>query len=1180
MFATDLNETSLEQARCGLYAKSLAGDVNPERLRRFFVEERGGYRVSKSLREKVVFARQNLFNDPPFSRMDLISCRNLLIYVGPSLQKRAIPTFHYALKAGGILFLGASESVGSFTELFEPVEKKYKIYSRKAAPTPALHMPSHQGRGEWTSTSRMASVLSVGLPRIADAVGGEQSAQREADRITLNLFAPPGVIVNADLQVLQFRGSTGAFLEPPVGKATFNVLKMAREGLMLPLRAAIEATRKENINTRRENVRIKHDDESRAVHLEVIPLTNLAEMYYLILFQDAETPGHVVLPKQPARQSLSKEDEASRVAELEAELTETREYLRAREEQHERISEELQAASEEIQSANEELQSINEELETSKEELESTNEELITVNDEMSLRNVELNSLNSDLINFQNSTRLVVLLLGRDLSIRRFSPQAEKQFGLLSTDVGRPVSHIRHNLVHADDTKTPLDLEALCVEVMSSATEREREVLDQAGRWHSLRARPYTTSDEIVDGAVLLLLEIDELKQSEQAVAAARDYAENIVATVREPLLVLNSELRVESANLAFYHVFGVEPDETIGKFIYDLGDHQWDIPRLRELFDEILQQRTRIEEFLVEYESRRLGRRSMLLNARAIQNPLRKTERILLAIEDITERKQLEDKLQASETLYHQLFETARDGVLILDADTGRILEANPFMTELSGYATDEYIGKELWEIGLFRDRTANNAALRELRLKGELYYDHLLLSSKSDRRVEVEFVSNIYQWDHQRVAQCNIRDISERRRLEMLQRRQAVELSDMHRRKDEFLAMLSHELRSPLAPIANAVQLLGLQRAGENQMQQQARGIIERQVKQLQHLVDDLLEVSRLTTGTVQLRLERVTIGRIVECAVETVRPLIEQRRQELTVSLSAEPIWLHADAARLEQVVVNLLSNAAKYTEEGGHVWLTVELEDGLLSGTTLTESKCVICVRDTGVGIAATLLPRIFELFTQAERSLDRSQGGLGIGLALVQRLTELHNGTVEVSSVVGKGSEFVVRLPVPLPEAPLPESAGSESDHLATRSMKVLVVDDNVDTVLSFTMLLKASGHDVRSAHDGPTAVQVALDFHPDVVFLDIGLPGLNGYEVAKRIRDQPDFQNVVLVVLTGYGQDSDRRNSLEAGFDHHLVKPARLAQLQQILATVPMSGAVTANNDATATGASNKHTCE
>ncbi len=1311
VFATDLNEKLLDKARFGLYPKSLSEEISPERLRRFFVEEQGGYRVGKSLREMVVFARQNLFADPPFSRMDLISCRNLLIYLGPTLQKKAIPTFHYALKPGGFLLLGASESVGGFTELFEPVDRKYKIYSKKAAPTPAFQSKS----GEWRGASGVKKASGEWRVASGEAVAPfspltphpsplPMSAEREADRITVNQFAPPGVLISADLQVLQFRGSTGAFLEPPVGKASFNVLKMAREGLMLPLRAAIEEAKKENKTTRRDNVRVKQNGETRAVNLEIIPLKNLPEPCFLILFEEADKAGRAPLREQPAKPPISKQEEASRIVELETELSETREYLQAIQEQHEAANEELQAASEEVQSANEELQSINEELETSKEELESSNEELSTVNEEMTHRNSELNVLNNDLINFQKSTRLVVLLLGRDLTIRRFSPQAEKQFDLRHTDVGRPISHIRHNLVHADDAKTPLDLETLCTEVITTVTEQEREVLDKAGRWHSLRVRPYTTLDHKIDGAVLLLLEIDELKHSEQAVAAARDYAENIVETVRDPLLVLDSDLRIVSANRAFYRVFRVKPAETISTFIYDLGNRQWDIPRLRELLEEILPQSKTVEDFEVEHNFEQLGQRIMLLNARTILNPLQKTERILLAIEDITDRKrteaamahlgavvmssddailskdlngiitswnrgaerlfgyteheavgqslmmlippdrldeersildrirrgeviehyetvrqrkdgtlfdisltvspiknaqgqivgaskisrdisehkQLEEKLHASETMYRRLFETAKDGVLILDANNGRILEANPFMTELSGYETAEFIGKELWEIGLFRDQPANEAAFRELQQNGYVRYDHLPLKSKNQQPVEVEFVSNVYQWDHRQVAQCNIRDISDRSRLEKQTQKQASELSDLHRRKDEFLAMLSHELRSPLAPISNAVQLLGLQQGSESRIQQQARNIIERQVRQLQHLVDDLLEVSRITTGRVQLRRERVSVSSIVNGAVETVRPLIEQRRHEVTISLPPEPIWLNVDAARLEQVLVNLLSNAAKYTEEGGHVWLTVELNvagtlrvpspatDGTRSTTDGTRSvpttEVLIRVRDNGVGIDPALLPRIFDLFTQAERSLDRSQGGLGIGLALVRQLTELHGGTVTAQSTLGSGSEFVVRLPVESDEWRVASGESGATSSLTTHHsplaplLKVLVVDDNVDTVLSFSMLLEAHGHEVRTAHDGLEAVQVALEYRPDIMLLDIGLPSLNGYQVAKRIRQEPSLKHIVLVALTGYGQDSDRQTSLEAGFNHHLVKPAVLEQLLQILATVSKNG--------------------
>jgi CheY-like chemotaxis protein len=354
----------------------------------------------------------------------------------------------------------------------------------------------------------------------------------------------------------------------------------------------------------------------------------------------------------------------------------------------------------------------------------------------------------------------------------------------------------------------------------------------------------------------------------------------------------------------------------------------------------------------------------------------------------------------------------------------------------------------------------------------------------------------------------------------------------------------MLSHELRNPLAPILNAVQLLGMQK-DESRLQRKARTIIERQVTQLARLVDDLMEVSRITTGRVQLRRERLIVNGIVEHAIETVRPLVEQQQHELTVSLSPQPIWLDADAARLEQVLVNLLTNAAKYTGEGGHIWLSVEQEG----------DECVLRLRDTGVGIAPELLPHIFDLFTQAERSLARSQGGLGIGLALAQRLTELHGGKVAVHSALGEGSEFVVRLPL-APTDAQPPPLSTETGQPATRPLRMLVVDDNVDAAEALGMLLKETGHDVRTAHEGPAALETALDFQPNVVLLDIGLPEMDGYEVARKMRQQPNLKNVVLVALTGYGQEADHARSQATGFDHHLVKPADFKKVQQILATV------------------------
>ena len=634
---------------------------------------------------------------------------------------------------------------------------------------------------------------------------------------------------------------------------------------------------------------------------------------------------------------------------------------------------------------------------------------------------------------------------------------------------------------------------------------------------------------------------------AEQLVQDALDYADNIIATLREPFLVLDKNLRVQTANASFLKNFNVSKEETVGRFVYDLGNRQWDIPRLRELLEEVLPQKHSFQDYEVEHHFPTLGRKVMLLNARLVSVDSR-PELILLAIEDITERRGVESAVQTSEVRYRRLFETAKDGILILDADSGKILDANPFMTDLSGYPLDDFVGKELWEIGLFGDKTENQSAFRELQQHGYVRYDHLPLKTIRGEQAEVEFVSNVYEVEHRRIAQCNIWDISERSRLERQTIEQAVELSDLDRRKDEFLAMLSHELRNPLAAISNAVQLLGLQQSGENLIQQQARAIIERQTGQLKHLIDDLLEVSRITTGRVRLRRERVAIAGIVQAAVETVRPLIDQRRHELTVSLPPELIWVYADASRLEQVVVNLLTNAAKYTDEGGHVWLTVQQEVG----------ACVLRVRDTGVGIAAELLPHIFDLFMQAERLLDRSQGGLGIGLSLVRRLVELHGGTVEVTSQPGQGSDFVVRLPSgPIsPLQLLPPAA--EPVQPAVGRLRVLVVDDNADMAEGLALLLAEEGHDVRTMHDGPTALQAAVDYRPHAVLLDIGLPGLNGYDVAKWIRKQSILRGVVLVALTGYGQETDRQTSIKAGFNYHLVKPVDFKRVRTILAAIPV----------------------
>jgi PAS domain S-box-containing protein len=494
-------------------------------------------------------------------------------------------------------------------------------------------------------------------------------------------------------------------------------------------------------------------------------------------------------------------------------------------------------------------------------------------------------------------------------------------------------------------------------------------------------------------------------------------------------------------------------------------------------------------------------------------------------------------EAMQRSERRYRRLFETAKDGILILDADSGRVLEANPFMTELLGYDLGHFLGKELWEIGVFGDKDANQAASAILKKDGYIRYEHLPLKTRAGDQVEVEFVSNVYREGDEKVIQCNIRDISERRALELQMKLQAEVLAEVSQRKDEFLAMLSHELRNPLGSILNSIQILRLRRE-DDPVQQRARAALERQAGQMTHLVNDLLEVSRLTTGKVALRIERQDMRAVVGRALESTRHEVEKHGHTLTLNQPQGPLWVHADPVRLEQVVVNLLSNASKYTDDGGSIGVDVEREG----------EEVVLRVRDTGIGIEASLLPRVFDLFAQADRSLLRSQGGLGIGLALVRRLVEMHGGTVEARSEgLRRGCEFVVRLP-----AATSSTRGGAAEP-KPEGLRVLVVDDNVDYAEGVATLLRAAGHTVEVAYSGRDALISTSGARPDVVILDIGMPGMDGYEVARRLREEPGSGEMRVVGLSGYKQAEEGPLTRGARFDEFFLKPVLFEQLEASL---------------------------
>src|SRR5262245_26391273 len=804
--------------------------------------------------------------------------------------------------------------------------------------------------------------------------------------------------------------------------------------------------------------------------------------------------------------------------------------------------------------------------------------------------------------------------------------------------------------------------------------------------------------------------------QADRAVKEALEYADNIVATVREPLLVLDADLQVRTANRAFYETFRVSPKETEGCFLFDLGNGQWNVPQLRTLLTDILPQNTTVEDFEIQHTFPSIGQRVMRLNARRIHQDIGTSVLILLAIEDITSHEQAQKALRASEEKFSTLFHASPIAISLATLPDGVMQDVNQAWLALTGFTRNDVVGKTAIDLGLVIDAGVRESILAEFRQHGAVrnaemsvvtkagarhtllinlgtveiggcpfilsineditdrkqaeeqlraseeclaaelgamtrlhalstrllsaadlrtalddVLENAIVTSGADfgniqlynpqagaleivahrgfrpdflayfRRVRVDEGSACAQAMRsgqriiledveldpafephrriaaaagyravqstplksrngsvlgmlsthfrlpQRVSERNQRllDLYARHAADLIERLRTEEaLIEADRRKDEFLAVLAHELRNPLAPVRNAVAVMRLRDVDDPNLRW-ARDIIDRQVQQMTRLVDDLLDVSRITRGKVKLQKESVDLAAVVARAVEISRPLIDARRHGLAVTLPPEPVRLEADATRLAQVVANLLNNAAKYTEEQGLIWLTVERDGG----------EAVVRVRDTGVGIPAEMLAQVFDLFTQVAHSEDRSQGGLGIGLTLARSLVEMHGGSVRAhSDGPGQGSEFVVRLPLLAELRSEASGPGVNGRLVESSARRILVVEDNVDAADSLAMLLRLLGNDVRTAHDGPAALAAARAYRPDVVLLDLGLPRMSGYEVCRRLREEHFANGPLVVALTGYGQDEDRRRTREAGFDRHLVKPVNPEELREVLA--------------------------
>jgi two-component system, chemotaxis family, CheB/CheR fusion protein len=622
IFATDLDTEAIEIARGGQYPDGIAGDVSQERLKRFFVKEDATYRVRKEIRELVIFAPQNLLKDPPFTKQDLISCRNLLIYLKADAQKQLFGLFHYALKPEGLLFLGPSENITEPANHFEVRNKKWKLFGRKNSAV-TYFPPLQSGH---TRLVPVAGGETTGAP--AGARARESQLPALLEKVLMKRFVPACVVINERGDIHFIQGRTGDYLEPAAGQPRLNILEMAREGLRAELTAALRRAVAQEEEIIHERVRVRTNGNLILVTITVSRITEPETLRGLLLVTFRPSPG-LPAPSKKQRGALTKK-EAGRLKDLERDLQFTRESLQSTVEELEAANEELKSTNEELQSTNEELQSANEELETSKEEMQSLNEELQTVNAQLQGKVDDLSEASDDMQNLLNSTAVATIFLDADLKIKRFTEESRKLINLIPTDAGRSIGDLASNL---DYTQLVADAR----DVLRTLVFKEKEIQTKDGSWRMMRISPYRTTENVIDGLVITFVDINATKQAEQVAQAARVYAENIVDTVREPLLILDRELRVVSANQSFYQFFRTEPAQVVHNKFCELGGGQWKIPALREQLDGLLAKRTVVKDFVVEHEFPVIGRKTLVLNARRLQQEVRLPGMILLAMEDAT---------------------------------------------------------------------------------------------------------------------------------------------------------------------------------------------------------------------------------------------------------------------------------------------------------------------------------------------------------------------------------------------------------------------------------------------------------------------------------------------------------------------------------------------------------------
>jgi len=1156
IFATDLDEEAIRAAREGIYPTAIEADLSEERLRRFFIKEHRGYRVRRELRETVLFAVHDVLKDSPFSRLDLVSCRNLLIYLNREAQGRVLDTFHFALLPGARLFLGSAESVEDESQLFGVLDKKHRIYVQRPVPRGSLPVASGPGTLalalEAQQAAREGPVVvgsafeqaSNSIARVARSGEARHATWSELHLRLLEHLAPPSILVDSQYDVVHLSPSAGRFLQFSGGEPSRNLLRAVNPGLRIELRAALYQAAQTRSDSEVPDVAVVINGESQSVSIRVMPASDLGgEMYLVILQANAPAP-----PQEPAEGQPPRAEPDPVAHHLDRELERLKSHLRDTVEQYEASTEELKASNEELQAMNEELRSATEELETSREELQSINEELTTVNHELKSKVDELGHANSDLHNLMDATAIATVFLDRELRITRYTPSAVTLFNLIPTDVGRPLTYLTTQLDYpelGDDAQR----------VLERLVPIEREVGQADKSWHLARLLPYRTIEDRIAGVVLSFVNITERKQAEEM----RLWLSAVVGSTSDAIVSFSLDRTILSWNSGAERMFGYTAEEAIGQSVAMLsagGDSE----------NELFLSRLAAALPLDNYETVRRRKDGAEIHVALTVSPIRDDSGRVVAgtaiARDITDAKRTEAALRESREQLRLVIENASEFAIFSTDLERRITIWNTGAERLLGYAENEVLGRPADIIFTDEDRAAKapereaRQALAEgragddrfhRRKDGSLFWASgamMLMRDSNDRAVG--FVKILRDQSSAREAQEAI----ERSQAELMlalhdarASRDALEAADAA--KDRFLAVLSHELRNPLNSIAAAARLLDVSSGSGTELQRAAE-VVRRQAGAMSALLDELLDVSRLRLGRLSMQKRPVAISTVIESALEATHPIIDAAGHSLSMRLPANDLEVEGDPVRLAQVVNNLLSNAAKYTPPGGRIDVSAEL----------TGNEVIVKVADNGIGMVPADIDRMFDMFSQAPEARERAGNGLGIGLALSRNIVELHGGWIRARSEgPGQGSEFQVGLPL-LRVLGARESRGGAAAPEARRlvgDVLVLVADDNEDAAWGVAKLLEISGYRTVTAAGGRRALQLAAELRPAVVLLDVGMPDMDGHEVARRLRAMDGGQSLVLLAMTGWGQESDVRRSLQAGFDTHLTKPVDPDQVAKLI---------------------------